>query len=359
MGSDTDNNVFLCVTEYHILLSVLIATEVFNSDKYKNIIILCNSGRFKDTSIYNQNDIENIVYRHYNEKEFVSQNFIEYIFEECTNSLFLFNLNYPHFTYLAYILNKKGINTSLVQDGLGLYMHHPYTLREIISRQKWVFNFLRRLSINDCMFFFNCYGRRGGFGRLFQNYDAMANSPFITNIWLTAPDQAQYSKQKVKKIPGFSADSINRTRAFFQYNRESESIFAKNDFLFVDQRIEGTTSFIKDLSERFPLSTIYVKLHPRSRLSWAEGFKSLNNVRLIDNMTGIPLELLIQSLYRVIVISAYSAALLMNNDNCKFYYVYPWFSKRGFGKDEFKADSIFNPTKHIKVISTLNEIELF
>ena len=76
-------------------------------------------------------------------------------------------------------------------------------------------------------------------------------------------------------------------------------------------------------------------------------------------MRGIPLELLIQSLKRVVVVSAYSAALLMDNPDCKFYYTYPWYAQRGYGKGEFEEKSIVNPTKHIKVIASLEEMEMY
>ena len=353
------NNVFLCVTEYHVLLSIMVSTEVFGADNYSNSIILCNGGRFKDVSVYNLAPMGNIRFDVAEEKSIVSYAFMDRIESICTNALFLFNLNYPHFTYLAYILKKKSVPTSLVQDGLGLYMYLPFTLRERLSNCKWSFSFLRKIGIKDLRFMLKCYGLEGVFGKIFNSYDVIAKSSIISIIWLTAPEQAQYAKEKVKRIPVFSELSKDRARVFFKYERDNSYLFRENDVLFVDQRIDGTSIFLKELSERYPNSTIYVKLHPRSPRSWSDDFKMLPNIRIIDNMRGIPLELLIQSLKRVVVVSAYSAALLMDNPDCKFYYTYPWYAQRGYGKGEFEEKSIVNPTKHIKVIASLEEMEMY
>ena len=353
------NNIYLCVTEYHVLLSILISSERYNSGMYNNVIILCNGGRFKNRNIYNFKASDNIEFRCLEEDDFVSFEFVEQISVECTNSLFLFNLNYPHFTYLTYLLRKKNVNTSLVQDGLALYMYQPYTLRKCLSNKRWSFHFLRNIGIDNFSFFCMCYGWHGRFGSIFQKYNVLAQSSLITNIWLTEPAQAQYAKEKVCMIPKFSETSISMAHKFFMYESDKWESFHKNDILFVDQRIDGTSDFIRVLSNKFPTSTIYVKLHPRSPETWAYDFKELPNVKMIENMKGIPLELLIQMLYGVVVVSAYSSALLMDNPNCKFYYSYPWYAQRGYGKGEFEEKNIFNPTKHIKVIASVEEIVLY
>lgn len=358
MESQIRNNFFLCVTEYHILLSILISTEVYNTEGYNNTIILCNGGRFNNPSIYNFNTTGNINYKVEEEKDFVSDAFIRRILSDCTNSLFLFNLNYPHFTYIAYLLKQRNVPTSLVQDGLGLYMFLPFTFRERVSNCKWSYNFLKTLGIKDTHFMHKCFGRKGHWGKIFCSYDVMAESDIVSYIWLTSPEKARYAHSKVKRIPEFSINSVNNSRSFFNYNCHSDISLHKNDFLFVDQRIDGTSEFIHELSNKYQSSIIYVKLHPRSPRSWADSFKDLPNVKMIDSMRGIPIELLTQTLQEGIVLSAYSAALLLNNPNCKFFYVYPWYAKRGYGKGEFEEKTIYNPTQHIRVISSINEIEV-
>lgn len=352
------NNIYLCITEYHVLLSILISSEIYNSERYRNMIILCNSSRFNDSSIYNFSSFNNINYYLFEKDQFITRNFIDFVNSECTNSLFLFNLNFPHFIYTAYLLNRKGVETSLVQDGLGLYMYLPFTFKEKLSFSRSSFLQLHELGIDDLSFYRTCFGRKGRYGRAFYGYDATANLPFIKNIWLTSPEKAQYAKEKVLSIPPFSPYSISTASRFFNYLGITNHI-RKNDILFVDQRIDGSFEFVRELSEKFPQSTIYIKLHPRTPEDWANEFGKNSNVRMINSMKGIPLDLLIQSLSDVIIITSYSAALLFNNPDCKFYFAYPWYAERGYGKGEFVESTIVNPTAHIKVIQSIDEIELY
>lgn len=355
----TQTNVYLCVTEYHILLSIWISTEVFFKEKFKNIIILCNGGRFKDINIYNLESVGNIEYRKFDEAEFLTREFMDRVGNECTNTLFLFNLNYPHFLFIAESLRRSKVETALVQDGLGLYMYLPFTVRERIGNLQRSFHYIKKLGLMDIRFLIKCFGFEGRWGKVFNSYDVLAMSSLISQIWLTIPEGASYAKEKVCPIPKFGQNALNYARCFFRYKDNENLMFKKNDFLFVDQRIDGTADFISELSRKYLESTIYVKLHPRSPESWANDFNKLPNVKMIDSMKGIPLELLIQTLSKVVVITAYSAALLMDNPSCKFYYTYPWFAKKGYGKGEFEEKSIVNPTNHIQVIDSLEEVELY
>ena len=68
---------------------------------------------------------------------------------------------------------------------------------------------------------------------------------------------------------------------------------------------------------------------------------------------AIPVELLIMQMKDTCIISGYSTALLTNNPSCRFYWTYKLLGNEG---RLFSQLQIVNPTKHIKEVSTIDEI---
>lgn len=352
------NNIYLCVTEYHVLLSILIASETYNSDEYCNHIILCNGGRFNDMSRYNTNHTDNIEYSKVDEEDFVTSSFVNKIFSACTGELYLFNLNYKHFFYIAYKLKReKNVLTSFVQEGLASYIVQNNTLHRYLSVIRSSKKLFDKVGVNDFSFYRYCYGFRGHLGRMLLYYRDIIESTLVRHLWLTSPDGAIYGKSKVKKIPLFSEKSLGAAFKFFKYG-QNHLRFKKNDILFVDQNLEGSPQFVSELSRQFPSSTIYIKLHPSAPDSLASEYQKTNNVIMINTLKGIPIDLLIQELKVVNVITPYSSALLIDNPSCHYYFMYPWLIENGYGSN-IPAASIFNPTRFIKEINNVGEIDMF
>lgn len=348
-------NIYLCVTEYHVLLAVLLAVEDFGSENYDNWIILCNEGRFSSPEIYDFSNQNNIVFTVYQKELVRSSKFIDEITKKCTGTLFTFNQNNPHFLYIYYLLKKRNIaKTAFVQEGLASYNYTKYTTRYRLSRMREDLFVLYKLGIKDLAFYLYSYGPKGKYGKIFDYYNKAVDSSLVDEFYLSFPESARYGHNKVKKIPSFTKKSLSVANSFFKYH-DSEHL-NENDIVFIDQRIEGSFEFIKELSETFNNSKIYIKLHPRTKEDWISKYEAIPRTIVIKSMSGIPIELMLQNLRHNIVITPFSSALLIDNTECKFYYVYPWYVIR---KYDIGNDALYTPGKHINVIESLKEIDLY
>lgn len=349
------NNVFLCVTEYHVLLSIMLATEAYCSEKYLNRIILCNGGRFNDEKRYNYNNNGNIEYSVYTAALFRSNDFIQEILSVCTGTLFIFNMNNPHFLYLLYQLKRtKQANTAFIQEGLASYNVIYYSLRERLGRIKYDITVLKKAGIKDKSFYFYGFGPKGRFGRVFDYYEDAIESSLVDSFWLTLPEEAKYGKGKVRLLPNFTNRSIIAANNFFRYQQTIN--LQKNDILFIDQRIEGSFEFVSELSKAYPNTNIYIKLHPRTRQDWAEEYKKIPNVIILTALKGIPVELFLLNLKNVIVLTSFSSALLINNPSCRYYYTFMWHLEHGY---DIENNNLYTPGEYIGRIKSISEIELF
>ncbi len=348
-------NFFLCITEYHVLLSILLAKEEYNNDTYVNCIVLCNEGRFTELSRYDLSVDGGIEYLIFDERYVKSSSFIDFVQKNCTGSLFIFNLNNPQFIYLAYKLKKsRQASSSFVQEGLATYNRQSYTIRERLSRIKTSFLILYKAGIRDLEFYYLVYGYKGRFGGVFDYYEKAISINLIAKLWVSYPKDALFGKKKIKKLPDFTPFSIKAANSFFKY-RDSISL-NKNDIVYIDQRIEGSVEFISELSASFQNTNIYIKLHPRTKQDWAERYQKMPNVRVLSFLQGIPVELFLQNLSDAIVITPFSSALLIVNPKCRFYYTYKWHINHGYN---IENDSLFVPGTHISIIESIREIELF
>lgn len=358
MGNSNKTNIFLCVTEYHVLLSILIATEVYGTEEFCNQIVLCNGGRFDNMSRYDISPIQNINYRKVDKDYINSRNFVEDNIKSCTGELFLFNMNYKHFIYIAYRLKKdKNVLTSFVQEGLASYGVLKFSKHKIISDLRSSMRLFKSIGVKDFSFYRFCFGFRGRYGRVLLYYKDIIENSLINAFWLTSPDGAKYGKNKLKAIPNFSEKSLAIADSLFMYEKDDLQL-RKNDILFVDQNRIGSFHFISELSKQIPAPTIYIKLHPSAPKSLAIEYKKIDNVNIINNLNGVPIDLLIQKLKEVVVITPYSSALLIDNPSCRYYYMYPWLLDNGYGQD-IPIESIYNPTRFIREINKVTDIVLF
>lgn len=348
-------NYYLCVTEYHVLLSILLAKEKFSSVEYKNRIILCNAGRFNDRERYKLATTYNIEYVICDQENVESVCFIQSVLKECNGGLFLYNLNNPQFTYLLYKLKQtKQARTAYVQEGLASYNYRHYTFKRRIGSIKHNFKILRKSGVSSLSFYLYAFGLGGCLGGVFDYYDKVVNSHLVDDFWLSHPESVKYGKNKAIRLPDFSEKSIKAANDFFNYR---QTVFLKeNDILFIDQEIDGSFAFIKELSETFHTSDIHIKLHPKTNIEWAAEYEKIANVRIINSLKGIPIELLLQNLSHVVVITPFSSALLIDNPGCKYYFVYKWFIKQGY---DIGNNNLYVPGEHINEISSVAEIKLY
>lgn len=349
-------NYFLCVTEYHVLLAILIATEKYGKlEGGFNRIVLCNEGRFNDKTKYNYSQIENTEFILYSKEYVRSCGFIKEVINNCNGCLFIFNMNNPQFLYLFYKLKMKNLaRTSIVQEGLASYNYNKYTLRSRLSRMRENIITLRKAGIRDMGFYLYCYGVKGTMGKIFDYYNKAVDSSLVDSFYLSLPDYALYGKNKAEKIPDFTETSINRANAFFNYHKGH--YFRKNDFVFVDQRIEGSIDFVIELVRKFEGSEVYIKLHPTTKADMISRYEALPRVHVIRDLDGIPIELMLQNLHETIVLTPFSSALLIDNPNCGYYYMYKWLEKKGYN---IEHEVLYTPGRHIRIVDSLEQIVLF
>lgn len=353
MGNKT--NIYLCVTEYHVLLSILLSIERFFSDEFDNKIILCNEGRFNDKERYNFSIINNVEYVVYPKEYVRSMDFIKETISKSTGTLFVFNLNNPHFIYLFYKLKQtKQAKTAFVQEGLASYNFDYYTLRERLGRIKTDISIIRESRIKNLCFYLYCFGYRGLGGKIFDYYDKAVGSSLVDSFWLTFPDDAKYGRDKAVRLPVFTNRSISVANNFFKY-QQSLSL-KENDIVFIDQSIIGSFEFVSELSNSFPNSRIFIKLHPRTKQENTYEYKKNPNVCILSSLQGIPVELFLQNLRNAIVVTPFSSALLINNPSCRYYYTYKWHLQHGYN---IVNDNLFTPGRHIRIIGSIGEIETF
>ncbi len=348
-------NIYLCVTEYHVLLSILLATEEYGSNGFENKIVLCNEGRFNDKGRYNYSRSGNIDYYLFDLDHFRSKTFYDEVVSCCTGYLFIFNMNNPHFLYFSYKLKQnKQAKTAFVQEGLASYNIIKYKFRERLSRIKTDISILAKAGVKNTSFYLFCFGHRGCFGKILNYYWKAVDSSLVDVFWLSYPEEAKYGRNKTQRLPDFTSKSINAANEFFKYQ---DSLWLnKNDMVFVDQGIVGSYRFVSELSQTFPDAHIYVKLHPRTRPEIGLQYKSISNVELLSKLQGIPIELFLLNLRHVIVITPFSSALLLNNPMCRYYYSYKWNLKYGYN---IENDSLYTPGKHIRFIENVEDIELY
>lgn len=353
MGKKT--NIYLCVTEYHVLLSILLSIERFFSDEFENKIILCNEGRFNDKKKYNFSSINNVEYVVYSKEYVRSMDFIIEIISKSTGTLFVFNLNNPHFIYLFYKLKQtRQANTAFVQEGLASYNFDHYTLRERLGRIKTDISILRESGIKNLCFYRYCFGYRGSGGKIFDYYYKAVGSSLVDSFWLTFPDEAKYGRSKAIRLPVFTNRSTSIANNFFKY--QQFLTLKENDIVFIDQRINGSFEFVSELSNSFPNTRIYIKLHPRTKQDSTYHYKKNPNVCILSSLHGIPIELFLQNLRRAIVLTPFSSALLIDNPSCHYYYTYKWHLKHGY---DIENNNLFTPGRHIRIIDSIGDIETF
>ena len=129
-----------------------------------------------------------------------------------------------------------------------------------------------------------------------------------------------------------------------------------NDLLIVGQprRKEYWDKEIEILNEliaKFSNKGIIYKSHPNTKPELLEQISRIKGLTIVNY--AIPVELLIMQMKDTCIISGYSTALLTNNPSCRFYWTYKLLGNEG---RLFSQLQIVNPTKHIKEVSTIDEI---
>jgi hypothetical protein len=342
------SNLFLCTTQYHLFLSLHIIEELYNCDGYKNYVII-TIGMRKANLNYNKKYFKNVIFSEVDWDELRNRNYLKKMFEIKHDQFFYFLSNFPVHRYIVRKFSNVGTKIILVQDGMKAYVTHlDLTIKgHVISI---LTNFLEYYKIRYLPGIFFPY--------ISINY---VNDKKINEFWLTHPSNFTnniYKNQLVYEIPKISEYFINKCSKIFNYQNSLK--FKTNDILYLTQALVGKIkynefSFLQELSNKFPKSTIYIKFHP-SPLENRDAFKiALPNAVFLSE-DNYPAELLIQNLDQVIILSGNSSAFFLNNEKCRFYFIYPILNK-GFISDVIEPVNC--KFSHVINALDINDIQFF
>lgn len=341
------NILFVVNTEGHLLTASSLIFEKFNKvngfQPYVLQVGKTGSARF-------QNEVNKMLltdfYLEIDSKCTNIKNEIKELLRVNFEKVFIFLEQLSINVYLVSHFKKRGSIICLAPDGNKPY----YSIDKVAigSRVKETIKTYRFL-FKTGLYYFKPYF-------LSWNY---ANLRPLDEIWVTYPEQFFFGNNK--KVIEFKVMPNNKVveniSNFFNFNildtikKPEGIIFYTNNILYQQDAYDVEIETMKKLKERFSENAFYVKYHPLTPPVQIEKFKELG---LICFCTSIPAELFIASLKNSIILGFWSASLMIENTDCKFYWLHKYLIKSGKMVDYI---NLSNPTKHIIDIDNLNDIK--
>lgn len=340
----TIKNVYVVFTEYQLLQAVNIASGIKNLKEHQNIIYIVRGGRrmlaIKKEKNY---DVANIVFKILDN---VAPKHLENVLlKEKPNHFFLFQNTTAITVHLGQMMFNQGAEISLGPDGYGAYGY--------FNKRFKMLSVLRESARNNIYLLKN---------KLFSGKIHVFNykygvKKFITNIWVTHPDQYIHegtNKICLLKLPELDTACIEIMKNLFSFNVD----FPTNDCIYFfnqplwDVLLDLELNFLLEVQKQFPDKKIVLKLHPLTTTEMKNRYKSLSGITVIDK--DFPAEILILSLKNCILYSGYSTVLMTENDTCNYYFNYPVFKK--IGHKVMNQLEIY-PLDHIKMVESSSEME--
>jgi len=275
-----------------------------------------------------------------------NEHFIDYVGKLRESKIDLF----ISFNKLAYIdfftikeLEKSGARIILAPDGAAAYA----TISWFTPR--WSF----LVSYNTHRFLW-----KNGLRKLYFYWPTLVYGGMkeIQELWAQFPESIDQRADKVvRKIDVLKSDMSRQLAGnYFGYKQNEfgdDLIFYANQ-PFRDERInEFEIDLLKKLRARFPTKQIVVKLHPTTYPEQERRFNELDKVLTVK--TTIPAELIIAYLSGAIVLSFWSTSMLVKNDRCRFYWLFPMLAEAGI---KLRRMTIRNPSQHISLVNSIDQI---
>jgi len=245
--------------------------------------------------------------------------------------------------YLFYNFYRKKINVSLVQDGYKPYpIWHRKRLPLVIAKETMeIYLQMAKRKALIPSFFLRSYK----YGKL----------RYIHELWLEYPDKLpHYINKPIIKIPDFNEESKALCFKLFNY-QENKSL--QKVILYIGQSLKTDDLRRKEieiieqlLSRHSDYSFIY-RPHPLVSKEQMKFIHQIKGILVFDKV--IPIELLMISMKDSIIVSTWSAALLTNNKECRYYWIYRLLTDNFAQKMQIE---IVNPTNHIIEVNSLEEI---
>ena len=355
MNLNRQKILFVVGTEYHMLVTLSAIADLYSdTSKFEITIIQLDSAkknRFRqDVNL----ELSNVIYKALNtscydksiENHFKAE--LNRIENYRYNTLIIFNEHVELCVYLAKSLSSKGTHVILAPDGMKSYDN----LTQIAPRWSFKFalrymNFVRNNQLNSK---FNKVWPRMRYAFLKE----------VTELWITNPDV--FNNWNNKKVTQFnvmqSPEAVNLINRFFAFDPREELKAVENVIFLIcmppkfDIIEKFNQRLIENLSDRFPDRTLVLKLHPSTNEEQIKVLQKYQRCILIQSHK--PAELFIAQLHNSIVISYWSTSSLINNVNCRFYWLHKALANEIVMPGILK---IKNPTKHIIEVESISEIQ--
>lgn len=338
------NIVFHLTTEFHYLMALSLINKFYPEEEYKVLFIVVSNNKQKSrlrNIVRDKNfSFRNVVYNH--NENYISKDVLDLkVFLENNKVYHFISFLYhdPLFVYLTFYFRAKGTTTFLAPDGMGAYVKFKncnFRSRLINTLNAYRFLINHGLFLPKIWFTSWDFGENGYYDSIY----ALSKSLPYTN-----------SKEIIKLKFEFSIEQINSLKRTFgvEFNNLPN---LENIVLVISDRHylpKYECELLQILANSLPDFKILYKRHPNQLGSL---HYISENVFVINEL--FPVEILIASINNGIIISSYSNSMLYYNPKCRYFWTYPIVEMTGELKKPIQR---FNPTDHINVLSSFDELE--
>ena len=341
-------------TEYHLLLFInLLINEEERNIVNNHILYLPGKGKFRIPENINISSL-NVEIRYISE-EYKSNIPLNEKKKNILNQILSINpdkfIFFQELNLLLIILAqqwKKNNNTKieLYQDGFKPYARLKYNSIALMINSHKTNVWLRKNGFSIDSWLSPLWAHRYGYIKE------------IDNLYLTFPKAYNnWNKRTIKKIELLNFEKL-KIQLNETFNWKDSIIPHKEDIiLYMSQPMHDDgvfeSQFIQKIINKFPTKKVYIKTHPLISKKKIDEYKKHPNINIIEEK--IPAELIIMQLNNSIILSVGSTSMFLNNENCKFYYLYKIF-KNDIKRLKRYAIKI-NPAPHIFLANSINDID--
>lgn len=339
-------NVFIVNTEYHLVLTLGIIQQYF-SIGYDNIV--CRVSPIKRSRLNNLDfegtgiEYYEIIYDYQNPTKELKYN-LQHIIDLKPSTLFVYLENKFWMNYLFSKLHQMGTRIILGPDGMKAYNNKGYK-----SMQDNLRYFMKGLYHSAKTHLLTTWPH------VEKTY---ASSKYIDDVWVEQPDF--YSNTSNKNVIKFQytidesfVELLNHV--FCVNERDLSVIRHEPSILFLDtvfqsdEYYERTFKILEKFRAKYPELKLLVKYHPLSKTSAKEIYSKIPNT--VELNSDYPAEIYIAAAKESIIVSLVSTSELFYNPNCNYIWLYKLY------EDLYDYKSLVNPTKYIRVVGSIEEIE--
>lgn len=259
--------------------------------------------------------------------------------------LVAFHEQSPIFWYFGKLLKDSGAKIILAPEGTRPYI--KIAKRSLFS--------IARKTLHNYYLLMRSGMLRGWHGMVKNTY---GYSKLLNEIWVLKVEAYQGEQSNLLKEVSYFNKAFSALKVasnFFDcpvdkfQNTLSKKVLYLNHWLAEEDVYEVEQEILENICSILPKGfNIIIKLHPNTPDFQKEIFRSLPNVDLIES--NVPAELYIMSIRNSVILSLWSASLLLPTISNRYYWLYPIAKKKGF----LKWFDIRNPVEHIAEVDCVS-----